>query len=64
MAFAAAAVVGLGIAALPDFLTGKELASGALMALMTNYPLTEAGLYIVRPPGHTLRERCGSLPNC
>jgi DNA-binding transcriptional LysR family regulator len=50
MALAAAAVVGLGIAALPDFLTEKELASGALMALMKNYPLTEAGLDIVGAP--------------
>jgi DNA-binding transcriptional LysR family regulator len=51
-ALAAAAVAGLGIAALPDFLTEKELASGALMALMKSYPLPEAGLFIVRPPGH------------
>jgi DNA-binding transcriptional LysR family regulator len=52
IALAAAAVAGLGIAALPDFLTEKELASGALIALMKSYPLPEAGLYIVRPPGH------------
>ena len=52
MALAAAAVAGLGIAALPDFLMEKELASGALVALMKSYPLPEAGLYIVRPPGH------------
>jgi DNA-binding transcriptional LysR family regulator len=52
MALAAAAVAGLGIAALPDFLTEKELASGALVALMKNHPLPEAGLFIVRPPGH------------
>ena len=52
MALAAAAVAGLGIAALPDFLTEKELSSGALVALMNNYPLTEIGVFIVRPPGH------------
>jgi DNA-binding transcriptional LysR family regulator len=52
MALAAAAVAGLGIAALPEFLTEKELASGALVALMTRYPLAEIGIYIVRPPGH------------
>ena len=51
-ALAAAAVAGLGIAALPDFLTEKELASGALVALMNSYPLPEAGVFIVRPPGH------------
>src|SRR6476646_6830552 len=52
LALAAAAVAGLGIAALPDFLVEKELASGTLVALMNNYPLTEVGIYIVRPPGH------------
>src|ERR1700689_2513568 len=51
-ALAAAAVAGLGIAALPIFLTEKELASGALVALMTSYPPAEAGIFIVRPPGH------------
>jgi DNA-binding transcriptional LysR family regulator len=51
-ALAAAAVAGLGIATLPDFLTEKELASGALVALMTSYPPAEAGIFIVRPPGH------------
>src|ERR1700722_17848038 len=39
-------------AALPNFLTEKEIASGALVALMKSYPLPEAGLFIVRPPGH------------
>jgi DNA-binding transcriptional LysR family regulator len=51
-ALAAAAVTGLGIAALPEFLIEKELASGALVALMNRYPLTEIGIFIVRPPGH------------
>ncbi len=51
-ALAAAAVAGLGIAALPDFLTEQELATGALVALMNSYPLAEGGLFIVRPPGH------------
>ena len=51
-ALAAAAIAGLGIAALPDFLTEKELASGALLALMISYPLAEGGIFIVRPPGH------------
>jgi DNA-binding transcriptional LysR family regulator len=50
-ALAAAAVAGLGIAALPNFLTEGYLASGALVALMTRYPLAEAGIFLVRPPG-------------
>ena len=61
MALAAAAVAGLGIAALPDFLTEKELAAGALVALMKSYPLPEAGLFIVRPPG-TLPRAKGPRP--
>jgi DNA-binding transcriptional LysR family regulator len=52
LALAAAALAGLGIAALPEFLIEKELASGALVALMHGYPLTEIGLFIVQPPGH------------
>ena len=52
IALVAAAVAGLGIAALPNFLTEKEIASGALVALMKSYPLPEGGLFIVRPPGH------------
>jgi DNA-binding transcriptional LysR family regulator len=50
-ALAAAAAAGLGVAALPDFLTGDYLASGALVPVMTRYPLPEAGIFVVRPPG-------------
>ena len=50
-ALAAAAIAGLGIAYLPDFLTETALASGALVAVMTRYLLPEAGIFIVRPPG-------------
>ena len=49
-AIAAAALAGLGIAALPDFLVADHLASGALVRVMTKYPPPEAGLYVVRPP--------------
>ena len=50
-ALAAAAVAGLGIAALPDFLTQEALAAGTLVALMSDYPLPDGGIFIVRPPG-------------
>jgi DNA-binding transcriptional LysR family regulator len=50
-ALAAAAVAGVGIAALPDFLIEDNLATGALVPVMTRYPLTEAGIFVVRPPG-------------
>jgi DNA-binding transcriptional LysR family regulator len=49
-AIAAAALAGLGIAALPDFLVADQLASGALVRVMTKYPSPEAGLYVVRAP--------------
>lgn len=50
VAIAAAALAGLGIAGLPDFLVADHLASGALVRVLTRYPLPEAGLYVVRPP--------------
>jgi len=50
-ALAAAAIAGLGIAALPDFLTETALASGVLVPVMSHYPLPEGGIFIVRPLG-------------
>jgi DNA-binding transcriptional LysR family regulator len=50
-ALVAAVLAGLGIAMLPDFLIEEQLASGAMVALLPDYPMPEAGLYIVRPPG-------------
>jgi DNA-binding transcriptional LysR family regulator len=46
-----AALAGLGIALLPDFLIHAHLLSGALVAVMEDYPMPEAGVYVVRPPG-------------
>jgi DNA-binding transcriptional LysR family regulator len=51
VALAAAAVEGLGIAALPNFLIDSALALGLLVPIMPEYPLPDAGLYVVRPPG-------------
>ena len=50
-ALVTAVLAGLGIAALPDFLIDEHLASGALVPLLANYPMIEAGLFVVRPPG-------------
>jgi DNA-binding transcriptional LysR family regulator len=50
-ALAVAAVAGLGIVSLPDFLTDDYVASGALIPVMTRYPPPEAGIFVVRPPG-------------
>lgn len=46
-----AATAGLGIAYLPDSLTHEYVASGALVPVMTRYPPSPAGAYVVRPPG-------------
>jgi DNA-binding transcriptional LysR family regulator len=51
VALAAAAVAGLGIAALPDFLTGADITSGALVPVLADHPLPEASLFVLRPPG-------------
>ena len=50
-ALAAAAVAGLGIAYLPDFLIDAYVASGSLIPVMTRYPVPEAGIFFLRPPG-------------
>ncbi|HEV8443638.1 MAG TPA: LysR family transcriptional regulator [Steroidobacteraceae bacterium] len=46
-----AVLAGLGIALLPDFLIDEHLASGALVVVMRDFPMPEAGVYVVRPPG-------------
>jgi DNA-binding transcriptional LysR family regulator len=51
VALAAAAVAGLGIAVLPDFLTEEHIASGALVPVLVDHPPPEAGLFVLRPPG-------------
>jgi len=50
-ALLAAALAGLGIAALPDFLIDPYVTSGALTPVLTEYPPPEAGMFVVRPPG-------------
>lgn len=49
-AILAAAVAGLGVAALPTFLAGHSIEQGELVPLLLDYPMPEAGLYVVRPP--------------
>ncbi|SFL11593.1 DNA-binding transcriptional regulator, LysR family [Mesorhizobium albiziae] len=50
-ALAAAAVAGLGIAWLPDCVTYDYVTSGALVPVMTRYPVPPGAAYVVRPPG-------------
>jgi DNA-binding transcriptional LysR family regulator len=51
VALTVAAVAGLGIAALPDFLIEAHIASGALEPVLLDFPPPEGGIYVVRPPG-------------
>ena len=51
VALVAAALAGIGIAALPNGLTKEHLDSGALVPVMPLYPIPEHGIYVVRPPG-------------
>jgi DNA-binding transcriptional LysR family regulator len=56
-ALAAAAVAGLGIAWLPNHIIQGYLDSGALVQVMTRYPVPTGGLFVVRPPGqHSTRK--------
>ena len=50
-AMLAAALGGYGIAGLPTFMLGNAIADGLLTPLLTDYPVAEAALYAVRPPG-------------
>ena len=50
-AMRAAAVGGHGIAGLPTYMLGTEIADGKLVPLLTAYPVADAGLYAVRSPG-------------
>lgn len=51
VALLAAALAGLGIAALPNPIIEEHLASGELVQVMTKHPPPPAGIYVVRPPG-------------
>ena len=50
-ALLAAALAGVGIAALPDPIVEDYVASGELIRVMTRHPPPPAGIYVVRPPG-------------
>ncbi|MBY5393302.1 LysR family transcriptional regulator (plasmid) [Rhizobium johnstonii] len=47
----AAALDGIGIAYLPEPLVTDHFSSGALVPIMTRYPIPPAAIFVVRPPG-------------
>jgi len=50
-ALVSAALAGIGIARLPDGVIDAHVKAGELVPIMTRYPLPEAGIFVVRPPG-------------
>ena len=46
-----AVLAGLGVALLPNFLIADHVEKGELVVVMPDYPMPEAGVYVVRPPG-------------
>lgn len=56
-----AAAAGLGISAVPDFLSDELIASGALRRILAEFPLTAGGLYAIYPPGRHLSHRVRAL---
>lgn len=45
------ALAGQGVAMVPTFLVPDEIAGGALVPLLLDFPSPEFGVYVVRPPG-------------
>ena len=60
-ALVAAALVGLGIAYLPNGLIQEHLKSGALVPVMTRHPAPPGATYVVRPPGSHPERKIGAL---
>jgi DNA-binding transcriptional LysR family regulator len=46
-----ALIAGIGIGDLPEFICGEALASGGLEAVLTDWSSSQAGVYLVTPPG-------------
>jgi DNA-binding transcriptional LysR family regulator len=46
-----AALAGVGLAILPDFLVGDALSDGSLEAVLADWTVPTGGLYLVMPPG-------------
>lgn len=57
----AAATAGLGICTLPTFIASPSIQSGELEILLSQYPLEDAGLHVVMPPGRAATARVRAL---
>ena len=56
-----AACAGLGIVLLPTFIASPAIESGALEILLRDFPLEDAGLHLVMPPGRATTARVRAL---
>lgn len=52
---------GLGLAALPTFLSSSFIHSGALVPILRDYPMPESALHVVRPPGNHVSRKVRML---
>jgi DNA-binding transcriptional LysR family regulator len=57
----AAAAAGLGLCVLPTFIASPALQGGALVPLLRDFPMPEAGLHILVPPGRAVTARVRAL---
>lgn len=57
----AAAAAGLGLVILPSFIASPAITDGSLRVVMTDFPLEEAGLYALMPPGRAATARVRAL---
>ncbi|MBA4752113.1 MAG: hypothetical protein H2055_07790, partial [Sphingopyxis sp.] len=54
-------VAGVGIAALPDFITAEALASGAVVPILTDWSLPQSHLHLLSPPSRLRPARVRAL---
>ncbi|HEY0113156.1 MAG TPA: LysR substrate-binding domain-containing protein [Allosphingosinicella sp.] len=57
----AGAEAGLGVCILPSFIAASSFEAGRLEPLLRDYPMEEAGLYAVMPPGRATTARVRAL---
>lgn len=57
----AAAAAGLGLVILPSFIASPAIEDGTLRIVMPGFPLEEAGLYALMPPGRAATARVRAL---
>ncbi|CAA9523653.1 MAG: Transcriptional regulator, LysR family [uncultured Sphingomonas sp.] len=56
-----AAIAGLGLLILPDFLVAASVKGGRLEPLLPSHPLASAAIYAVSPPGRPILRRVRAL---